>query len=83
MSVRLLGRLGVGKVCGIVSDGESDPVVSGRGCGGGVSYYVGKGGGGLARCGGCWWVSGWALLSGVMRVLGLSGQWENIRGEAH
>ena len=83
VAVRLLGRLGVGKFCGIVSDGESGPVISGRGRGGGMVEYIGKGRGGLARCGGCWQVSGWEILSSVMRVLGLSGKWENIRGEAH
>ena len=83
VAVHLLGRLGVGKFYGIVSDGESGTVVSGSGRGGEVGDSIGKGGGGLSRCGGFWRVSGWALLSGAMRVLGLSGQWENIRGEAH
>ena len=53
------------------------------GRGGGMGDSVGKGGSGLARRGGCWRVSGWTIFSSAMRVLGLSGKWENIRGEAH
>ena len=83
LAVRFLGSLGVGKVSGIIYDRESGPVVSGSGRGGGMGESIGKGRGGLAMCGGCWQVSGWALLSSAMRVLGLSGKWENLRGEAH
>ena len=55
--------------------------VAGRG--GGMGDSVGKGGSGLARRGGCWRVSGCKIFSSAMRVLGLSGQWEYLCGEAH
>ena len=48
---------------------------TGAGVVGGVGDSIEKGGGGLAKCGGCWRVSGWDLFSSAMRVLGLSGQW--------
>ena len=47
-----------------------------RGRGGGVGDSIGKGGGGLSSSCGCWRVSSWVLLSGAMRVLGMSDQWE-------
>ena len=73
LAVCLLGRLDVGNSVAFFLMGRVGQSFPGGGVVGGLGDSIGKGGGGLDRCGGCCWVSGWELLYGAMMVMCLSG----------